>query len=133
VRVKKNPVRDSARRLRRNSTEAERLLWRKLRSRQVAGLKFRRQRPVGRFIADFACAEARLVVELDGGQHARRTSRDVRRDRVLRGLGFRVLRFWNGDVLRNPAAVLQAIADAVGTPHPHPLPRGARSGSEQGD
>uniref|UniRef100_A0A7C4CB57 Endonuclease domain-containing protein n=1 Tax=candidate division WOR-3 bacterium TaxID=2052148 RepID=A0A7C4CB57_UNCW3 len=133
MRVNTSLGRDRARRLRRDSTDAERILWRGLRDRRLCGLKFRRQHPIGRFVADFACPQARLVVELDGGQHARRTSGDIHRDRVLRGLGYRVLRFWNGDVLRDPSAVLKAIADAIGTPHLTPLPKGARREKLQAD
>ncbi|WP_420559310.1 endonuclease domain-containing protein [Tepidicaulis sp.] len=99
-----------ARALRRNLTDAERLLWRHLRSRQLEGAKFRRQFPVGSFVADFVCLEARLVVELDGGQHAFQAARDKARTHFLLARGFRVIRFWNHEVLGNIGGVLQQIA-----------------------
>jgi very-short-patch-repair endonuclease len=102
-----------ARRLRTNLTDAERTLWRHLRLRQVNGLRFRRQQPIGRFVADFACLERRLLIELDGGQHAERSEEDAGRTAWLEKQGFRVLRFWNNDVLRDPLAVVEAIAAAA--------------------
>jgi very-short-patch-repair endonuclease len=117
--------RDFARGLRRNATEAERIMWRLLRDRRFAGVKFRRQVPVGPFIADFASIEHRLVVELDGGQHADSAS-DVRRDRFLKEEGWRVLRVWNNEVMRNREGVLEAIHDALALTRPlrgHPLPQ----------
>jgi very-short-patch-repair endonuclease len=100
-----------ARELRRNMTDAERALWRRLR-RGTLGGKFRRQAPVGQYIVDFACLEARLVVEVDGGQHAESRG-DDERDRWLASQGFRVLRFWNNDVLGNIRGVLEVIAEAL--------------------
>lgn len=82
-------------------TDAERLPWRHLRQRQVAGQKFRRQHPMGNYIVDFACLEASLIVEVDGGQHADRQEYDRERTAWLEGRGFRVLRFWNNEVLTN--------------------------------
>ena len=102
-----------ARRLRREQTRAERALWQILRGRQLGGLKFRRQVPVGPYIADFYCAEARLVVEVDGGQHAD-NRRDARRDTWMAGQGLTVLRFWNPEILGNPDGVGQSILDASG-------------------
>ncbi len=101
----------TARFLRRNQTDAESLLWHCLRGRQLAGKKFRRQHPVGPFVADFFCAEARLVVEIDGGQHAPEPerTRDCQRTRYLESLGYRVLRFWNNQVLLETPAVLEVI------------------------
>jgi very-short-patch-repair endonuclease len=95
-----------ARTLRRTSTDVELLLWAKLRSRQH-GLKFRRQHPVAPYVADVACVEARLIVELDGGQHGGPT--DAERDRILAAKGWRVLRYWNSDVIENLDGVLQDI------------------------
>lgn len=120
-----------ARRLRRNQTDAERVLWFRLRDRRLAGLKFRRQMPLGRYVADFCCESARLVVELDGGQHAESPEEDARRTQAIETMGYLVLRFWNDDVLRNTEGVLEAILDALdkltpGPPHPHPLPKGER-------
>ncbi len=88
-------------------------MWRLLRDRQLAGLKFRRQVPIGPFIADFACIEMRLVVELDGDQHAESCA-DAMRDALLRRHGWRVLRIWNADVRESPAGVLSQIAAAAG-------------------
>jgi very-short-patch-repair endonuclease len=99
----------NARRLRSNATDAERHLWRFLRLRHVDGFRFRRQVPVGQYIADFACIEAKLIVEVDGGQH-QDNPRDVARDAKLKGNGFKVLRFWNNQVLLETEAVLEEIA-----------------------
>src|SRR6185295_295647 len=95
------PAVSTARKLRRHQTDAERVLWFRLRDRRLNGLKFRRQMPVGNFIVDFCCESARLVVELDGGQHARQTESDSARTADLEKRGYLVLRFWNDDVLRN--------------------------------
>jgi very-short-patch-repair endonuclease len=107
-------LRAFCRQLRRDSTDAERALWRRLRARRI-GAKFRRQHALGPFIADFYCAAARLVVELDGGQHfeARRELDDARRTRWLHERGIRVLRFTNTEALREPDAVVDAIAAAL--------------------
>src|ERR1051326_527271 len=83
----------TARRLRRNQTDAERILWLRLRDRRLNGLKFRRQVPIDRYVVDFFCADARLIIELDGGQHA--TADETNRTRVLEAMGYLVLRFWN--------------------------------------
>ncbi len=103
---------ERARQLRRDSTQAERRLWYRLRGGQL-GVRFRRQVPVGPFIADFACVPARLVVELDGGQHVEQAEADARRTRSLEAQGYRVLRFWNHEVLENLEGVLQRIAEAL--------------------
>ena len=115
---------ERSRRLRRDSTNTESKLWRRLKSRQLYGLKFVRQEPVGPFTVDFVCREQRLVVEVDGGQHAD-SKHDVERDRWLADHGYRVLRFWNNDVLGNIDGVLETIAIALSVdtpPHPDPLP-----------
>ncbi|MDH4562471.1 endonuclease domain-containing protein [Pseudomonas sp. BN411] len=101
-----------ARQLRAGQTEAERLLWQRLRSRQLLGLKFRRQRPLGRYVVDFICFERMLIVELDGGQHLE-SDRDQARDDWLRSKGFRVLRFWNHDVFLQTEPVMEAIRQAA--------------------
>jgi very-short-patch-repair endonuclease len=111
-----------ARKLRENQTDVENKLWSQLRGRQLTGVKFRRQHPIGPFIVDFCCVERGLVVELDGGQHAERSDVDERRTRVLERFGYRVLRFWDNDVLRNFDAVLERISEALEGPHPRPLP-----------
>jgi very-short-patch-repair endonuclease len=102
-----------ARKLRRNLTEAERRLWSRLRRRQLCGFKFRRQHPVGIYICDFICLEAAVIVELDGSDHLDRTPEDLHRDAFLRGQGYRVLRFWNGDVLRRTNSVVDTIFEAL--------------------
>jgi very-short-patch-repair endonuclease len=102
-----------ARELRTNSTDAERRLWQKLKRRQVAGVKFRRQQPIGPYIVDFVCLERRVVVEVDGGQHSEQLHQDERRSQWLESQGYRVLRFWNNDVLANTEVVAQTVLDAV--------------------
>ncbi len=109
--AKANP---NARALRHDLTDAERLLWRHLRNRALYGHKFRRQHPVGRYIVDFVCIEQRVVVEIDGGQHATQVVEDEERTVYLESKGFRVLRFWNNDVLTNAEGVLKSIASAMG-------------------
>jgi very-short-patch-repair endonuclease len=104
--------RGRARALRSRMTDAERKLWYALRDRRFAHLKFRRQVPVGPFIADFVCFESRLVIELDGGQHAE-SYRDKRRDRWFATNGFQVLRFWNSEVLSNIEGVVTLLAQAL--------------------
>jgi very-short-patch-repair endonuclease len=111
-----------ARRLRRDSTDAEKLLWRKLRE-VFPTAKFRRQSPVGPYVADFLSFRHKLIVEVDGGQHAFQQVKDERRTAFLETAGHRVLRFWNNDVRQNSDDVLQVIAMALG-PHPDPPPEG---------
>ena len=111
-----------ARKLRENQTDVEGKLWSRLRDRQLSGVKFRRQHPIGPFIVDFYCLERGLIVELDGSQHVQRNTADKRRTRFLEGLGYRVLRFWNNDVLSNFDGVLERISEALDGPHPCPLP-----------
>jgi very-short-patch-repair endonuclease len=121
----------TVRRLRRNQTEAERILWFRLRDRRLNGWKFRRQFPVDRYVVDFFCADARLIIELDGGQHAVRTDADAQRTKVLEAMGYMVLRYWNNDIMQNTDGVLEDIYAALERhrpepPHPHPLPSGER-------
>jgi very-short-patch-repair endonuclease len=111
-----------ARRLRRSQTDVERLLWSRLRSRQIRGVKFRRQHPVAGYIVDFCCPELCLVIELDGGQHMEQQAADAKRTRALEQQGYRVLRFWNNEVIENPEGVLQRIVECIDYPHPGPLP-----------
>ncbi len=103
-----------ARDLRNAATDAERHLWRYLRGRQLGNYKFRRQFPIAGFVADFACVEARLVIELDGGQHADQAEHDVERTRKIGLTGYRVLRFWNNDVLLRTDAVVEQIMRELG-------------------
>jgi crossover junction endodeoxyribonuclease RuvC len=102
-----------ARKLRQNSTEVEKRLWHRLRAGQIEGMKFRRQEPILGFTVDFVCHAHRLIVELDGGQHAAATVIDERRTKLLSQAGFRVLRFWNNDVVENLDGVLATISNAV--------------------
>jgi very-short-patch-repair endonuclease len=97
-----------ARRLRVNQTDAETVLWNRIRNRQIDGHKFVRQEPVGNYICDFVCRDKLLVIEVDGGQH-NDSAVDAVRDRYLIGEGYRVLRFWNNDVLGNLDGVLMTI------------------------
>lgn len=120
-----------ARKLRNQSTDAERFLWRHLRRRQLGGFRFRRQVPVGAYAADFACMDAMLVIELDGGQHQEQAARDARRDAQISAAGYRVVRFWNNQVFEETAAVLEMILNALLTPRPHPvLPPRAGEGTQ---
>ena len=102
-----------ARDLRNSATGAERRLWKRLRRRQLAGFKFRRQRPIGRYICDFVCLEAFVVVELDGSQHLAQAPYDEQRAAFLKSNGFRVLRFWNDAVFSEPEVVVQTILEAL--------------------
>ncbi len=114
--------------LRASMTDAEKKLWNHLNHRQLDGCHFRKQVPIGPYITDFACLRAHLVIELDGGQHDGGAAKDARRTRWLEAEGYRVIRFWNNEVLQNIEGVLvlikQALADAppLKQPHPHPNP-----------
>jgi len=90
-------------------TDAERLLWSKLRRKQMHGHMFRHQTSIGNYIVDFACLTIKLVIEVDGGQHNINKARDERRTRWLESRGYRVMRFWNNEVLQNPQGVAEAI------------------------
>jgi len=102
-----------ARKLRNNPTEVEQRLWSRLRRKQIESHRFRRQAPLGPYVADFVCFAARLIVEVDGGQHADQVARDTERTMWLEAQGYRVLRFWNNDVLRNTDGVIEAIRVAL--------------------
>jgi very-short-patch-repair endonuclease len=122
-----------ARRLRRDTTDAERKLWNCLRDLPMGGSHFRRQASVGPYFADFACHAKRLIIELDGGQHAEKvqSQRDAKRDAYLRTNGYCVLRFWNNDVMHNMEGVLEVIAKAITAsvpPTPDPSPPQAGGG-----
>jgi very-short-patch-repair endonuclease len=114
-------------------TDAERKLWRGLRNLPLDGSHFRRQATIGPYFADFACHEKRLVIELDGGQHGTEihARQDAERDAFMKSRGYRVLRFWNNDVMQNIDGVLEVIAEALAvppppTPDPSPPLRGGR-------
>jgi very-short-patch-repair endonuclease len=112
-----------ARGLRRRQTDAERRLWHALRNRALERRKFRRQHPIGNYIVDLVCLDAKLVIELDGGQHLEQATYDQRRQVYLELRGFRVLRFWDDEVLKDLQPVLEVIDRALrATPHPSPLP-----------
>ncbi len=119
-----------ARALRKSPTEAERALWRHLRLHQMDGHKFRRQQPLGRYIVDFVCLENHLIVELDGGQHAEQVTADAARTAWLETQGFRMIRFWNQDVLQNMPVVREAIRQALMEEHPPPAPSPAQGGGK---
>jgi len=106
-------MRSRARSMRRDATKAERILWTVLHDRKLGGLKFRRQVPLGPYIADFACFSPRIVIECDGGQHAD-NDRDQARDAWLRGQGFKVLRFWNIHVVEQTSDVAESILRELG-------------------
>ncbi len=134
----RHPLRDLARQLRKDMTDTDRFVWSKIRKKQFAGYRFRRQRPLGPFIVDFVCLEARLVLELDGGQHAVQQDEDAARTRWLEEHGFRVLRFWNIDVFKEwesvEAVIVKALIDTRDEPptrlpqSPPPCPPPAKPG-----
>ena len=127
-----NPVaRDFARQLRKDMTDAERWLWYELKAKRFDDRKFRRQAPIGDYIVDFVCHEARLIIELDGGEHAALVDKDNARTAWLNSQGFRVLRFWNFQVFEESEEVLETIWNALhAAPSPQPSPtrgEGARA------
>jgi very-short-patch-repair endonuclease len=128
--MKKHPAHGAharARALRHDMTKAERRIWQILRSRQVKGHRFRRQVPIGRYIADFVSHEARLIAEVDGGQHDRSSCREAARTEFLRSEGYRILRFWNDEILANFDGVHHIIGNApAASPPPSPPPSRGR-------
>jgi very-short-patch-repair endonuclease len=123
-----------ARALRQRMTDAERLLWRHLRNRELGGWKFRRQYPVGPFIVDFICVEKNVVIEVDGGQHAENEEQDIQRSAYLNKMGYQVVRFWNNQVLQETEAVLTAIFAILAngkqnSPSPQPSPPSGERGN----
>jgi very-short-patch-repair endonuclease len=110
--MEKSALRQRARNLRKNSTDAERHLWYYLRANRL-GYKFKRQVPIGRYIVDFVCLEKRVIIELDGGQHAENQMYDMNRTAWLTQRGFKVLRFWNHDVFQQTTAVMEDIMSAL--------------------
>ena len=121
-----------AKTLRKRPTDAERLLWKHLRTKQIDGLKFRRQEPIGKYIADFACFDRTLIIEVDGGQHSPEVDAD--RDAWMQSQGFKILRFWNHDVLQNIEGVLEVIrlnCIQRGTASPSPIPSHQGRGDER--
>ena len=112
---------NNAKTLRANQTKAEQRLWYHLRAHRFMGLKFRRQKPMGRYIVDFVCVEQRLVIKIDGGQHAAQVNYDRLRDEWLHGQGYTVLRFWNNEVMQQLEGVLEQIRLSI-TLSPGPSP-----------
>jgi very-short-patch-repair endonuclease len=121
--MKKN-LTDLARELRKRSTEAEKLLWGHLSRRQLEGFKFRRQQPIGPYIADFVNLDTKLIIELDGGQHAVARDEDKKRDEWLAEQGFEVLRFWDSEVFGNLEGILETVRSKLRSPSPGPSRKG---------
>jgi very-short-patch-repair endonuclease len=117
-----------AKELRKNMTDAEKKIWQMIRKRQILGNKFRRQVPIGPYIADFVCFEKKVIVEIDGGQHKTREGYDQKRTKWFQSQGFRVIRFWNNDVLKNIEGVTERLYARLGgfPDHPHPNPPPSR-------
>jgi len=122
------PTHPQARRLRRDATDAETRFWLEVRDRRLGGFKFRRQATIGSYVVDFLCAECRLAVEIDGGQHGEEVDR--KRTASIEGSGYRLIRFWNNDVLGNIDGVLRIVLQALNAaqrqpdaPSPNPLPQ----------
>ena len=112
--------------LRKRLTDAEKLMWRHLRGKQLEGFKFRRQEPIGNYVADFVCYEKRIIVEVDGSQHC--SEKDHERDRWFEGQGFKVIRFWNSEVLKNTEGVWEVIRKTMlVSPSPNPSHQGRGS------
>ena len=114
-------IKNNARSLRRNMTDVERMLWAKIRSGQLQGFRFRRQHPIGNYIVDFICLELKLVIELDGSQHMDQQQYDMKRSQWLQNNGFKIVRFWNSDVLENFDGVMQTIQMHLPPSQPSPL------------
>ena len=110
---------ENAKALRSNQTDAEQRLWYRLRAHRFMDLKFKRQKPIGRYIVDFVCMEHRLIIELDGSQHAEQVAYDQQRDAWLHSQGYTVLRFWNNDVMQQLEGVLEQILLTL-SPGPSP-------------
>jgi very-short-patch-repair endonuclease len=125
---------DLSKELRRQGTPAERVLWTKLRNIQLAGVKFRRQQSVGNYVVDFVSFEKKLVIEIDGGQHSEDhiAGRDEKRTAWLESQGFRVIRFWNNEVIENLNGVLLRIQEVIGIETPSPSSSSPIEGEESG-
>jgi adenine-specific DNA-methyltransferase len=108
-------------------TDAEKIMWFPLHSRRLGGHKFKRQWTLGQYVVDFCCIEQRLVIEIDGGQH--NLERDSPRTRALNELGYRVVRFWNNEVIENLEGVLTVLVTELSSPHPRPLPQAGEGAS----
>lgn len=115
----------NAKELRKNMTDTEHILWQQLRAGRLSGFKFKRQQPFGRYIVDFVCFDAKLIVELDGGQHQDSAAQDAARDSWLKAQGYSVLRFWNNEFMQNQAGCLEKVLVELDAPtlslNPSPL------------
>ena len=120
----KKDLTNIARRLRENATEAEKVLWQRLSRRQMEGFKFRRQQPIGQYVADFVNFKKKLIIELDGGQHKIQKDEDKKRDDWFEERGFKVLRFWNNDVFENIEGILEVVREKLLSPSPNPSRQG---------
>jgi very-short-patch-repair endonuclease len=116
-----------AKALRKNFTNTERSLWKHLRAKQMERYKFRRQEPIGSYIVDFVCQERKIIIEVDGGQHSVEREKDFARDNWLKGQGYKVLRFWNNEVLTNTNGVLEVIWNNLHHPPPAPPLKGGEN------
>jgi very-short-patch-repair endonuclease len=130
-RVVSSHQRSRARALRHDMTSAERRIWSRLRAHRFQGFSFRRQVPIGSYIVDFLCPEARLIIEIDGGQHAVQTNRDAVRESWLREQGFVILRFWNNEVLTKLSGVLHRVAESLRQPAPPSLTLPRKGGGDR--
>ncbi|MCJ7832999.1 MAG: DUF559 domain-containing protein [Deltaproteobacteria bacterium] len=120
----KSPLRNAAKNLRKQATNTELSLWFYLQAKQLDGIKFRRQQPIGKYIVDFVCFEKKIIIEVDGGQHLE-SENDKNRDEWLAKQGFKVLRFWNNEVLTNMIGVLEVIrSHCLKSPSPTPPIKG---------
>ncbi len=124
---------EKARSLRQTQTDAEGLLWHYLRNKRLGGYKFRRQHPMGKYIADFVCLSRKLIIELDGGHHAKENDYDEERDRFLQNEGYRVMRFWNNEILESCMGVLEKVFDALEFPPPPPEAATPPQGGSDGE
>jgi very-short-patch-repair endonuclease len=116
----RSPLRNAAKSLRKQATNTEWSLWFHLQAKQLEGLKFRRQQPIGKYVVDFVCFEKKIIIEVDGGQHSE-NDYDKERDEWLKKEGFKVLRFWDNEVLSNMAGVLEVIrSHCLKSPSPTP-------------
>jgi very-short-patch-repair endonuclease len=127
----KNYLTPFAKQLRKRSTDAENLLWRHLQRKQIEGFKFRRQQPIGNYIVDFVCLTKKIVIEIDGGQHAVYQESDRTRDEWFRTNGFSVFRFWNTELFENLEGVLETIRNALATPSCSPSLQGREIFTEE--
>ena len=111
-------IKHNSRNLRKNMTDVERILWAKVRSRQLQGFRFRRQHPIGKYIVDFVCLELKLIIELDGGQHMNQQQYVTNRSQWLQKNGFKTVRFWNNDILDNLDGIMETICMHLPQPQP---------------